>query len=81
MIVCCKLFGMSSETTPSKLGTAIYLRNRGPFLAAFVSDFEKRWPDESLIDRGKDRNCAFFNLGDLQFVIELCNEPVPQGVT
>ncbi len=72
---------MGSETTSSKLGTAIYLKSRGPFLAAFVSDFKRRWPDESLNDKGKDRNCAFFTIGDFQFVIELRNEAIPQGVT
>jgi hypothetical protein len=72
---------MGSETTSSKLGTAIYLKSRGPFLAAFVSDFKRRWPDESLNDKGKDRNRAFFTIGDFQFVIELRNEGIPQGVT
>ena len=72
---------MSSETILSKLGTAIYLKSRGPFLSALVSDFKKRWPDESFIDKGKHRNCAFFTIGDFQFVIELRDEPILQGVT
>jgi hypothetical protein len=72
---------MSSETISSKLGTAIYLKSRGPFLAALIADFKKRWPNESLIDKGKHRNCAFFTIGDFQFVIELRDEPVPQELT
>jgi hypothetical protein len=72
---------MSSETISSKLGTAIYLKSRGPFLAALESDFKKRWPDESLINKGKHQNCALFTIGDFQFVIELRDEPIPQDVT
>jgi len=36
---------------------------------------------ESFIEEGKLRNCAFFTIGDFQFVIELRDEPLPQGVT
>lgn len=72
---------MSSQSASSKLGTAIYLKSYRPFLAAFVSDFRRRWPNESLTEEGKDRNCAFFTTGDSQFVVELRNEAIPQGVT
>ncbi len=73
---------MSNEAPSSKLGAAIYLRNGGPLhLAAFVSDFEKRWPEESLIREGEDRNCAYFAVGDAQLAIELRYERIPQDVT
>jgi hypothetical protein len=72
---------MSSESISSKLGAAIYLKSRGPSLAALVSDFKKRWPDESFTGQGKHRNCAFLTSGDFQFVIDLRDEPIPQGVT
>lgn len=73
---------MSSETPALKLGAAIYLRSRSPLrLAAFVSDFKKRWPEESLIDEGQEGDCAFFAVGDSRVAIEVRNEPIPQAVT
>jgi hypothetical protein len=50
-------------------------------LADFISDFRKRWPNETLLDEGQQKNLAYFSVGDSSFAIELRYRPVPQGVT
>lgn len=50
-------------------------------IAGFVAEFERRWPKESLIAEGQQRDCAYVTLGGSRFAIELRDIPVPEGVT